>query len=52
MKTLVCVNPFGHFKPGDEITGVPDEAVFDTAYFAVKDAEVPAEAPADKENNE
>ena len=33
---LVCVNPFGHFKPGDEII-VPDGAEFDTAYFSAKD---------------
>lgn len=35
MKTLLCVKPFGFYEPGDEIQ-IPDSAVFDTAYFAVK----------------
>jgi hypothetical protein len=32
--TLVCIVPFGHFKPGDKVD-VPDDAAFDTAYFKV-----------------
>lgn len=35
MKTLLCVKPFGYHEPGDEIQ-IPDDAVFDNAYFAVK----------------
>lgn len=38
MMTLVCINPFGRFMPGDEVL-VPDGAIFDTAYFAAKPAE-------------
>lgn len=40
---LVCVTPFGHLKPGDEVE-VPDGAGFDSTYFAA----VPAKAPAAK----
>ena len=29
---LRCVNAFGNFAPGDEVE-VPDDALFDTAYF-------------------
>lgn len=34
--TLVCITPFGHFKPGDTVT-VPDGAVYDRAYFTTQE---------------
>ena len=30
--TLVCIQPFGNFEPGDRVE-VPEGAIFDTAYF-------------------
>lgn len=55
---LVCVNPFGNFVPGDEVL-VPDDAVFDTAFFAAKGGETSTgdetpkgdESADDKEND-
>jgi hypothetical protein len=32
---LECVNAFGNFAPGDEVE-VPDDALFDTAFFRRK----------------
>lgn len=32
---LVCVNTFGNFEPGDEVT-VPDDVEFDSAFFVAK----------------
>lgn len=34
---LVCVRPFGEYQPGDDAGTVPDEAVYDTYYFAPAD---------------
>lgn len=37
---LVCIRQFGSFLPGDDYPEeVPDDASFDTAYFAVKPSE-------------
>ena len=45
---LVCVRPFGNFKPGDEVE-VPDGAVFDKFYFEVSEPDKPEpDEPADK----
>lgn len=30
--TLICIQGFGNFRPGDQIT-VPDGAVYDSAFF-------------------
>ena len=38
---LTCLRPFGNFTPGDTVE-VPDNAVFDTAYFSDEKAEAPA----------
>lgn len=46
---LVCVHPFGHFKPGAEVE-VPDGAVFDRAYFAVQAEPKKEKAPAKEES--
>jgi hypothetical protein len=48
MMTLVCIKPFGHRKPGDEVT-VPDGSVFDTEYFMLKPEAAPKAKPG-KEN--
>lgn len=31
---LVCVRAFGTYHPGDDAGEVPDDAVYDTDYFA------------------
>jgi hypothetical protein len=37
---LVCIRQFGDFLPGDDYPEeVPDDATFDSAYFAVKPAD-------------
>ena len=43
---LYCVNAFGNCAPGDEIE-VPDDALFDTAYFS-RDAPKPVKKVAKK----
>lgn len=48
--TLVCVNAFGNFLPGDEVP-VPDGAVYDTAYFTEKVDAPKAEAKIEKETS-
>jgi hypothetical protein len=45
--TLICIQPFGSHKPGDEVI-VPDGAVFDSAYFQ----EAPAKAAPAKQVKE
>lgn len=29
---LKCINPFGNFRPGQEVL-VPDDSIYDSAYF-------------------
>lgn len=45
---LVCVQPFGHRSPGDEVE-VPDDCGFDPFYFARKAPAKAAPAPTVKE---
>jgi len=44
---LICKEPFGTLKPGDTVE-VPDNVVFDTAYFGKKPA-TPAKGKGTKE---
>lgn len=45
MAKVVCIAPFGNFKPGDEVE-IPDGAKFDTSYFQVAPTPVTPPAPA------
>lgn len=50
---LVCVRAFGTYHPGDDAGEVPDDAVYDTDYFApVSAPKLPAKPLTAKEQRE